>query len=189
MKPFNPALLSSKNIKVGNIESVRFLEEKWCITISLPLNDDIQAKKPSEYLKPKTGAFERALRSIVPVLVDFHVIGYDPEGNLFNLDRLQDMKQGLSAEREELLTIAKITRVEFKFDLKQNNKKDFLGCLKEVFIEGRGRENKNTGKFQLLEAKVGFLKAGNQNFQEVMLEFYNSVLEFLVAPEESGFLK
>jgi hypothetical protein len=187
-QPFNPSLLSSENLTLGRVEFIRFVEEKWCIGVFLPLNERIDPRKSTEYLKPKTGDFEKALNTLIQPLVEFYTLGLDPEGNLFNLNRLGDMKAGLNAEKEELMTIAKVYEIIFKFDF-EGAKKSFKAVLKEVIIEGRGRENKNTGKPQILEAKISFKNNGNEELKSLFLHFYESVLGFLVAPEESGFLK
>jgi hypothetical protein len=44
---------------------IRFVEEK------LPLNVRIYQGKPIEYLKPKTGYFEKALNTLIQPLVEF----------------------------------------------------------------------------------------------------------------------
>ena len=119
-------------------------------------------------------------------LVEFHLSGLDPEGNLFNLSRLDDLKTGISVEREKLLTMVKVYEIIFKFDF-DGAKKGFNAVLKEVLIEGRGRENKNTSKPQILEAKISFKNNANEEMKPLFLSFYESVLRFLAAPEESGF--
>jgi hypothetical protein len=106
--PLNPRFLTSKNLFPGWIESIRYVNEGWCIGLMLLLGQTVLSAKPVEFSKKTTSEFKKSIQTIIPVLVDHHIESYKPDPSLWNFTVLDDLYRANMAEKEELLNIPRL---------------------------------------------------------------------------------